>query len=251
MDSGGAPKILCLPGPKYRNDFDSGIIISNERIFIHEEGGMGRGTAWSVWDGGMVVAKYLERLCLTKHNGSPAVDFSSAAAGGNRIDPNIHLSFSSILELGSGTGLAGIAAAATFQNTRVMLTDLDIALPALRHNVSLNRQAIGDRVSVKECDWENPSEDFLKCPYDCIIAADCVWLEHLVKPFVSTMRKVLDYNPMATGLLAYQSRTKRVDTLLFSQFLEAGIRAEKAPLLPGEPPRGKIDLYCLLKKPTG
>ena len=178
----------------------------------------------------MVAATYLERLCLTKPD---------CSAG------------KSILELGSGTGLAGIAAAAAFQNARVVLTDLDIALPALRHNVSLNGKTITDRVSVKECDWENPSEDVLKGPYDCIIAADCVWLEHLVKPFVSTMRKAFDYNPTATGILAYQSRTKRVDALLFSQFLEAGIHVEKAPQLPGEPSRGKIDIYCLLKEPTG
>lgn len=199
----------------------------------------------------MVAATYLERLCLTKQDhcsaGRPTVDISSQ----DRINPSIRSSFSSILELGSGTGLAGIAAAAIFQNASVVLTDLDIALPALRHNVSLNSEWIPDKVSVKECDWEKPPEDVLKGPYDCIIAADCVWLEQLVEPFVSTMKKAFDYNPTATGFLAYQSRTKRVDALLFSHFLKAGIRVEKAPLVPGEPPRGKIDIYCLLKEPVG
>ena len=198
----------------------------------------------------MAAGKYLERLRLTLHGCSAAptaVDFNRDS----RTNLSILSSFSSILELGSGTGLAGIAAATTLQNANAVLPDLDIALPALRHNVSLNRHAIGDRVSVKECDWEIPSEDVLKGPYDCIIAADCVWLEHLVKPFVSTVRKVFDYNPTATGFLAYQSRTKRVDALLFSQFLGAGILVQKAPLLPGEPSRGKIDIYCLLKEPAG
>ena len=46
MENGGAPKILFLPGPEYRNDFASGIIISNKRIIIHEEGGMVRPELW-------------------------------------------------------------------------------------------------------------------------------------------------------------------------------------------------------------
>lgn len=46
MESGGASKILCLPGPEYRNDFASGIMISNKRIIIHEEGGMVRLVLW-------------------------------------------------------------------------------------------------------------------------------------------------------------------------------------------------------------
>jgi len=51
MESESAPNILCLPGPEHHDDFESGIMISDKRIFIHEEGGMVRlaGTSPVLW----------------------------------------------------------------------------------------------------------------------------------------------------------------------------------------------------------
>lgn len=46
-------------------------------------------------------------------------------------------------------------------------------------------------MSVAACDWTAPrlSADLLP-PYGLVVAADCVWLEHLVQPFVATLERV-------------------------------------------------------------
>lgn len=51
----------------------------------------------------------------------------------------------------------------------------------------------------------------------------------------------------AQVLLAYQSRSSRVDSLLFSM-LQRAFDLRPAERLPGEPDRGKIDLHWLRRK---
>lgn len=63
-----------------------------------------------------------------------------------------------ILELGSGTGLVGLAAAAIWQSP-IWLTDLPEIVPNLKKNAELNEQTIlssGGRVAVEELDWDDP-----------------------------------------------------------------------------------------------
>lgn len=79
----------------------------------------GRGTGWSVWDGAVAAAKHLEQLALA--GSLPAFDPPS------------------ILELGSGTGLAGLAAAVA-TGLPAVLTDLPEVLPALQRNAEANAQ---------------------------------------------------------------------------------------------------------------
>ncbi|KAF2719838.1 hypothetical protein K431DRAFT_286324 [Polychaeton citri CBS 116435] len=64
-----------------------------------------------------------------------------------------------VLELGSGTGLVGLAAAAVFR-TQTFLTDLPEIVPNLRKNAEANAQVIKDRGGSVDCgvlDWTNPS----------------------------------------------------------------------------------------------
>ncbi|KAK5113965.1 hypothetical protein LTR62_003088 [Meristemomyces frigidus] len=63
-----------------------------------------------------------------------------------------------ILELGAGTGLVGMAAAAVFQRT-VLLTDLPDIVPNLERNVSANAEAMfvyGGEASSGVLDWSDP-----------------------------------------------------------------------------------------------
>lgn len=62
-----------------------------------------------------------------------------------------------VLELGSGTGLVGLAAAITWQ-CPVTLTDLPEIIPNLKHNIALNEQLWHDRLTPKvtTLDWTNP-----------------------------------------------------------------------------------------------
>lgn len=61
-----------------------------------------------------------------------------------------------ILELGSGTGLLGLAAACLLPGSSVMLTDLPLIVPNLAHNVSLNRATVsahGGTVDTAALTW--------------------------------------------------------------------------------------------------
>lgn len=222
----------------------------------------GRGTGWAVWDGAPAAAKFLEAAAAALKLRQPAL--------------------SSVLELGSGTGLAGLAAAAALQ-LPTLLTDLPEVLPALRHNIEAN-PALAALVSAAPLDWRQPQASPALCwlassgqaagssgsgcgdagtspampgsggggcsgsqgarPPRLVLAADCAWLSDLVQPFVQTLQLAAS-QPGDLVLLAYQSRSSAVDALLFGQLAEAGFAVEAALPLPGEPDRGPVDMYWL------
>jgi Predicted methyltransferase len=66
-----------------------------------------------------------------------------------------------VLELGSGTGLLGLAAACIWR-ARVTLTDLPNIIPNLAHNVSLNKELVESRGGVVEAaplTWGGTAEE--------------------------------------------------------------------------------------------
>jgi predicted nicotinamide N-methyase len=96
----------------------------------------------------------------------------------------------SMLELGSGAGLAGISAA--MHGCHVTLTDVAAVLALLRENVSLNfssktwansvtlREQFGS-LAVRELDWTKPEQlEGFGREYDYIVGTDCVYHEHLI-----------------------------------------------------------------------
>ncbi len=82
----------------------------------------GRGTGWSIWDGAVAAARHLE--VLSACGSLPAFNPSTA------------------IELGSGTGLAGLTAAVAIR-LPTTLTDLPDVLPALQRNVDANAEVLG------------------------------------------------------------------------------------------------------------
>ncbi len=119
-----------------------------------------------------------------------------------------HLSAPHTLELGSGTGLAGLTAAALWQ-TDVTLTDLPQIVPNLEMNVESNRWLIekrGGSADVEELDWD---QEFLcgQGEYDVVLAVD---------PLYSTAHPALlanaiegnlkDDSPSARVLVGYPLR---------------------------------------------
>lgn len=181
----------------------------SDRSVLHAQG---RGTAWSVWDGAVALAKYLESSRHTVPNTSTSTELIDQACKVTQIKP------SRILELGSGTGLAGLAAAAVFR-VPVILTDLPEALPALHRNVQAN-QGLASLVTVTACDWNRPQdwENGIineNKPFDLILVADCVWVDHLVEPLVHSLR-LLATPEETIILLSHQPRSARVDDKLFA-----------------------------------
>lgn len=98
----------------------------------------------------------------------------------------------SILELGSGTGAAGLAFAAT--GAKVLLTDRQSVLPLLRLNVDLNKDLlslVGGSADIGEFDWLSPPEEILRQHFDLVIGADLVYSFAAVDPFMAAITALL------------------------------------------------------------
>lgn len=79
-----------------------------------------------------------------------------------------------VLELGSGTGLVGIAAACVWA-ADVTLTDLPEILPNLTSNINRNRatsESCGGQMAVQPLDWGTTTPPSNEARYSVIVAAD-------------------------------------------------------------------------------
>jgi len=121
-----------------------------------------------------------------------------------------------VLELGSGTGLAGIYAS-HFCGTPLVLTDgNDEILQLLQRNIDLNRTP---HKEVKCCKlrWGHASDiDTLHhlAPngFDIILGADIIYTTDSVEPLLDTVQQLLA--PHGLFVLLYISRSSHVDNVL-------------------------------------
>jgi len=102
-----------------------------------------------------------------------------------------------ILELGSGTGLLGIAAEALYPNASVHLTDLEAIVSNLEANVKANEALFskGRSPSVGVLDWSEPSTARLDGRFDLILASDPLYSPLHPAWLVDTIFKYLDGPP--------------------------------------------------------
>ncbi|XP_059624676.1 uncharacterized protein LOC132267541 [Cornus florida] len=95
-----------------------------------------------------------------------------------------------ILELGSGTGLVGISAAAIL-GADVTVTDLTHVLPNLRFNADANADVLarhGGAVEVAALGWgEADQMERVGREFDLILGSDVVYHEHLFDPLIKTL----------------------------------------------------------------
>ncbi|XP_010503759.1 PREDICTED: protein N-lysine methyltransferase METTL21A-like [Camelina sativa] len=99
-----------------------------------------------------------------------------------------------VVELGSGTGIVGIAAAATL-GANVTVTDLPNVIENLRFNADANAEAaarFGGKVHVASLRWgEIDDVEALGQNVDLVLASDVVYHEHLYEPLLKTLRFML------------------------------------------------------------
>ncbi|KAJ9103941.1 hypothetical protein QFC21_002404 [Naganishia friedmannii] len=101
-------------------------------------------------------------------------------------DPN-YLKNKTVLELGSGTGLVGLAVGLLEPSAKVYITDQKVLLDLMQRNVDSNfYQHIGLEandgtsacpVQVAELDWGGELPSGIPHEPDLILAADCVYFE--------------------------------------------------------------------------
>ena len=216
--------VLAIGWRKFSPNFIAGEFhIQHQSLYIGEIGNAGKGTGLNIWDGSIVLAKFIERHAEQ------------------------YIQHKRIVEVGAGTGLVGIAAT-LLGAAQVTVTDLDYTLPNLQKNIALNQGRARSPITALELDWfqakvhierlfhtavSNREDDpGLGLGVDeppprigLVLASDVVWIESLIVPLVQMLATLAQKNRESgkhSGqndleiLMSYQSRSRNADRLLFS-----------------------------------
>lgn len=141
-----------------------------------------------------------------------------------------------ILEIGSGTGLVGIAAAAIL-GAHVTLTDLPHVLPNLRFNAEANAgviAALGGSVDVRQLIWGDEGDQLsVSTEFDAVMASDVVYYEHLIDPLLKTLSWSVEGE--VVFVMAHLRRWKKRDAVFFrkARKLFEVVALHSDPPLPG------------------
>ncbi|KAI8088839.1 putative methyltransferase-domain-containing protein [Halteromyces radiatus] len=113
------------------------------------------------------------------------------------------LSGKKILDLGSGTGLVGLAMAKACPSLAHMeLTDQIPMMSLLHDNILLNQ--LQDKVSASVLNWGEPTDHTV----DIVFASDCVYLEVAFQPLVDTLVMLTENNNNVQIYMSYRKRRK-------------------------------------------
>lgn len=143
-----------------------------------------------------------------------------------------------VLELGAGTGLAGLAAALLWR-ANVVLTDLPTIVPGMAANISLNAGALSEGKAKVQCgtlDWANPDhlhgsepDAFEYAPeehrFQVILAADTLYSEDHPAMVAGAVFRWLARGPEARFVVCYAQRVAYLDHIreLWTLLEEGGL----------------------------
>ncbi|CAD0108543.1 unnamed protein product [Aureobasidium uvarum] len=128
-----------------------------------------KGCGGMLWPAGMVMAKYLMRQEKDVFKNK------------------------TIVELGAGGGLVGLAAALGFQLDHPLhLTDQIPMLALMQRNIALNN--LQDQVKASIYDWGEPAPEGIPQHPDIILAAECVYFEPAFPLLQQTMKDLIGPN---------------------------------------------------------
>ncbi|KAJ8764477.1 hypothetical protein K2173_006217 [Erythroxylum novogranatense] len=124
-----------------------------------------------------------------------------------------------VLELGSGTGLVGIAAAAIL-GANVTVTDLPHVITNLQFNVDANAGLLtlhGGTVHVAALRWGDTGDvEAVGREFDIVVASDVVYHEHLFEPLLQTLRLLMGLDEKMVFVMAHLRRWKK-DSVFFKR----------------------------------
>lgn len=141
--------------PIFLKEFDIGDVT----VKIEQEGGIGIGGM--VWDASLILARF---LYCNKDSIFEGID--------------------NLLEVGSGTGICGLACGLMKPEVSVTLSDLHSHLPLIKTNIDINNTR---NVRCEEIDWFRSTDEK---KYDMVIGTDCVYDTRLFEPLLDTLDKV-------------------------------------------------------------
>ena len=106
----------------------------------------------------------------------------------------------SVLELGAGHGILGMAFVDVLSKTltpdkilKLVLTDVEEALPQLESNIRLNREVLGEKVdaSALVLEWHKQSFSQANNKFDYILGSDLLYNLSVIPDLVTTIRRLL------------------------------------------------------------
>lgn len=169
---------------------------------------------------------------------------------------------------GSGSG-SGSGSDASNRSGEVIITDVGSVVPGLLQTIAANNNAAPDgslgsgesasasstlHARAAALDWTRAEADLAEirrrqpAPFDVILAADVVWVEHLILPFAHALAEAASADTLV--YFAFQLRSLRGERLLFAA-LASHFRWEKlddAEYHPDFRVPGKITIYVMKKK---
>ncbi|KAH3667909.1 hypothetical protein WICMUC_005187 [Wickerhamomyces mucosus] len=149
---------------------------------IWEDGGE-VGCGGKIWIAGELLSKYL-------------------------LDKGLH-DKKKVVEIGSGTGLAGIALALSEKrddDLKIYITDIEELVPLMNKNISLN--GVESTVFARTLSWGAELPDYAKEDVDVVLAADCVYLEKAFPLLEKTLIDLTSDNEDCLILMSYRKRRK-------------------------------------------
>ncbi|KAL6815583.1 putative methyltransferase domain-containing protein [Trichoderma sp. SZMC 28013] len=213
--------------PTYKTAGDASIDFDGllpQSIKLHED--VRTGCGGQTWPAGMVLGKHMLRYHRSK------------------------LETARILELGAGGGLVGLAVAAGCDlQAPLILTDQDVMLELMKHNIQLNK--LDGKATASILDWGEPLPDaVVACKPDVILAAECVYFEPAFPLLMQTLKDLFELNENAVVYFCFKKR-RRADM----QFVKAAKKAfvveeifdEDRPVFQRE----SLFLFTFRKRATG
>ncbi|XP_053192275.1 protein-lysine methyltransferase METTL21D [Scomber japonicus] len=180
-----------------------------------------------VWDAAIVLAKYLE----TKQFYEPSTGVNLWADR-------------RVVELGAGTGAAGLMAATL--GAQVTVTDLEDLQTLLRVNIKDNQKLISSgSITAKVLKWGEDVSDFLPPPH-YVLMADCIYYEQSIAPLVETLKLLA--GPETCIICCYEQRTEGVNPEVerkFFKLLEQNFSSEEIPSSKQDPEFNSPDIHIL------
>ncbi len=157
---------------------------------------------------------------------------------------SLHQEELQILELGAGTGLVGLSAAAIWK-ANVALTDLAPIVPSLAKNIEANEQLLALKGASAACgtlDWNEPSKLVMNSKArdeatktlsntvnkaSVILAADTIYSEEHPQMLAQTILAWLKPGSEARAIIAYPLRVAYLDALreLWGRLEAGGLHA--------------------------